>query len=175
MNYKESLKFAMESLASDHDYTFIGQGAEFGGHGMAPSIDDISLDNRLEMPVFEETQTGIALGMALSGLNIVSMYPRFDFFISGASQLINHSDKINHMSKGQFKPNLFFRVGVGSKIPLDAGPQHTNDYTKEFKSMLTDIQVLNLDNSVLPHTIILDAAEKGGIYLTVEHYALYGE
>ena len=98
-----------------------------------------------------------------------------DFFISGASQLVNHADKMKAMGKGQFNPNVFFRVGVGSKVPIDAGPQHTNDYHKEYEAMLSDIKVLVLDNSVRPHEMILGAAKVGGMYLLVEYYELYGD
>ena len=41
------------------------------------------------------------------------------------NQLVNHLDKIEIISKGNFKPKVIVRVLVGSKKPLDAGLQHT--------------------------------------------------
>lgn len=174
MTYVDYLTASMGYLANEHDYIFIGQGAECGGHGMAPTLELVPNLNRYEMPVFEETQTGLALGMALQGLNIVSMYPRFDFFISGANQLINHADKLKQMSNERFKPNLIYRVGVGSKFPIDAGPQHTNDYSEEFSNLLVSIPVIKLDKKDSIKECFQNAAMNGGIYLFVEYYEHYG-
>lgn len=171
--YKEALTDGTSGLVREHGYIVIGQGATDGGHGMASTISQELSDRCIELPVFEETQTGIALGMGLAGKNVISIYPRFDFFISGLSQLINHSDKLKIMSRGQFQPNVIFRVGVGAKIPLDAGPQHTNNYTKQLKEMLVDITVHEFKKGHNPLTTFDEISEKGGIYLLVEHYEYY--
>ena len=92
--YKQNLTNATTLLVEEHGFFIIGQGATDGGHGMSATIDQKLSAKCIELPVFEETQTGIALGMALAGKNVISIYPRFDFFISGLSQLINHSDKL---------------------------------------------------------------------------------
>jgi pyruvate/2-oxoglutarate/acetoin dehydrogenase E1 component len=173
--YKQCLTDCTSKLVQEKGYLIIGQGARDGGHGMCATIEEKLKDSCIELPVFEETQTGIALGMGLAGENIISIYPRFDFFISGMSQLINHSDKINLMSHGKFKPNIIFRVGVGAKVPLDAGPQHTNNYTNQFKEMLTWIKVHEISKSVDPCKIFDEIYENGGIHLVVEHYEYYGD
>ena len=108
-SYKECLKLATSDLVQNKDYIIIGQGALDGGHGMCATIDPKLKENCVELPVFEETQTGMALGMGLAGKNVISIYPRFDFFISGLSQIVNHSDKLKIMSNGRFKPNIIFR------------------------------------------------------------------
>jgi pyruvate/2-oxoglutarate/acetoin dehydrogenase E1 component len=173
--YKDCLFLGMKRLIQNKKYMVIGQGATDGGHGMAATIPKELYSECIEMPVFEETQTGIALGMGLAGKNVVSIYPRFDFFISGLSQLINHSDKINLMSNGLFSPNIIFRVGVGAKVPLDAGPQHTNNYSIEMKSMLTNIKVHELQKGANPLNTFKEIEHNGGIHLIVEHYEFYGD
>ena len=170
LTYKDHLTLATSSLVNEFDFFIIGQGTRDGGHGMSATIDDKLYKNCIELPVFEETQTGIALGMGLSGINVISIYPRFDFFISGLSQLINHSDKLQSMSSGQFKPNIIFRVGVGAKIPLDAGPQHTNNYTKQLKEMLTSIKVHELKKNSNPSKVFEIIKREKGIHVVVEHY-----
>jgi pyruvate/2-oxoglutarate/acetoin dehydrogenase E1 component len=173
--YKDKLTAFTSQLVTDHDYLIIGQGAQDGGHGMASTIDPSLKKKCIELPVFEESQTGIALGLGLAGFNVMSIYPRFDFFISGLSQFINHSDKLNEMSQGQFNPNIIFRVGVGAKEPLDAGPQHTNNYSEQIKAMLKFITVHELDRqSDLNATFDL-MKQKGGMRLLIEHYEFYGD
>ena len=72
--YKEKLTEATTRLMREHNYFVIGQGATDGGHGMSATIDPAYVSQCIELPVFEETQTGIALGMGLSGQNVVSIY-----------------------------------------------------------------------------------------------------
>ena len=42
------------------------------------------------------------------------------------------------------KPRVIIRVSVGSKNPIDAGPQHTQDHSEAFKKMLTNVNVVEL-------------------------------
>lgn len=175
LTYKQKLTEFTTRLVLDHDFYIIGQGVLDGGHGMSATIETSLQKNCIELPVFEETQTGIALGMGLAGKNVISIYPRFDFFISGMSQLINHSDKLKVMSHGKFKPNIIFRVGVGAKVPLDAGPQHTNNYTEQLREMLVDISVHELSRGKDPDLVFVDVLGRGGIHLIVEHYEYYGD
>ena len=173
--YKQRLRDSTTKLVNEQGYIIIGQGARDGGHGMSSTIDETLLASCIELPVFEETQTGIALGMGLAGCNVMSIYPRFDFFISGLSQLVNHSDKVEAMSGGKFRPNIVFRVGVGAKVPLDAGPQHTNNYAAPIREMLTRIVVHEIGKGVDPQVAFDTVATDGGIHLIIEHYEYYGD
>ena len=173
--YKESLAVGTKRLVTEKNYIIIGQGARDGGHGMSSTIDSSLIDNCIELPVFEETQTGMALGLGLAGKNVISIYPRFDFFISGLNQLVNHSDKLQLMSHGKFSPNIVFRVGVGAKVPIDAGPQHTNNYSQQLKEMLISTKLHELKKGSNPSIVFQQILDKGGIHLLVEHYELYGD
>ena len=88
---------------------------------------------KLELPVFEDAQMGMSIGLALNGYVPITCYPRFDFLILAMNQLVNHLDKIRKMSRNEMKPKVIIRTSIGSKIPLDGGPQHTQNYTKVFK------------------------------------------
>ena len=50
------------------------------------------------------------------------------------------------MSKNQFLPKVIIRTSIGSKKPLDGGPQHTQDYTTIFKKVLTEVEVIYLND-----------------------------
>ena len=61
--------------------------------------------------------------------------------------MVNHLDKMNKISSNEFKPFVLVRVMVGAKKPIDAGLQHTQDYSNEIKSMLKYIDVVKLKKS----------------------------
>jgi len=132
--YKDELTKAMTFLAEKDNTIFIGQQIVYAGNPMSTTLGNVPKEKMIEVPVMEETQMGMSLGLAITGKTVISFYPRWDFLVSAANQLINHADKFEHMT-GK-KANIIVRVGVGSKDPLDPGIQHRNDYTQEFKSIL---------------------------------------
>ena len=116
----------------------------------------------------------MTIGLGMADYKVVSFYPRWDFLICAANQLVNHLDKLKIMSDGDWNPNIIIRVGKGSDKPLDPGHQHKADYTEEFSSILKHINVIKLDS----HDKILPAYEKamkGGIWVMVEYPELYYE
>ena len=135
----------MEWLAEKDNTIFLGQACKVSGHAISSTLEKVPEDKRVELPVFEETQMGVSTGMALEGFVPITMYPRFDFFILSCNQLINHLDKMRDMSKGDMTPRVIIRVAVGSKNPIDAGPQHTQDHSEAFRKMLTDVNVVQLN------------------------------
>ena len=89
---------------------------------------------------------GLSTGLAINGYVPICIYPRFDFLLLAMNQFVNHLDKIRYMSFGEFKPRVIIRTSIGSKRPLDGGVQHTQNYTKIFKSILTEVEVIDLKN-----------------------------
>ncbi len=135
----------MEWLASKDDTIFLGQACKVSGHAISSTLERVPDEKRVELPVFEETQLGVSTGMALEGFVPITMYPRFDFFILSVNQLVNHLDKIRQMSDNEMATRVIIRVAVGSKNPIDAGPQHTQDHSDAFRKMLTDVNVVQLE------------------------------
>jgi pyruvate/2-oxoglutarate/acetoin dehydrogenase E1 component len=144
MKYKEELTRSMKWLSDKEDTVFLGQACAVSGHSISSTLVDVELKKRIEMPVFEEVQLGISTGMAMNGYVPITMYPRFDFFILACNQLVNHLDKMEEMSKGNMRPRVIIRVATGSKTPIDAGPQHTQNHYEAFKKMLTNINIVEL-------------------------------
>jgi pyruvate/2-oxoglutarate/acetoin dehydrogenase E1 component len=144
MSYKNELIRAMEWLARKDDTIFLGQACKVSGHAISSTLEKVPDEKRIELPVFEEMQMGISTGMALEGFVPITMYPRFDFFILACNQLVNHLDKMRDMSKDDMTPRVIIRVAIGSKNPIDAGPQHTQNHTEAFRKMLTEVEVVEL-------------------------------
>ena len=176
MKYKKELIKAMEWLGEKENTIFLGQACKVSGHSISSTITNVPQEKRIELPVFEETQMGISTGLALEGFVTITIYPRFDFFILACNQLINHLDKMQEMSKGAMNPKVIIRVSVGSKNPLDAGPQHTQNHTEAFRKMLTNVNVVELlePEQIFPAFKEAYEREDGRPTLLVEHGEFYG-
>jgi|TARA_R100000908_G_C3749424_1_gene144230 pyruvate/2-oxoglutarate/acetoin dehydrogenase E1 component len=166
----------MEWLSEKDNTIFLGQACKVSGHAISSTLEKVPDDKRVELPVFEETQMGVSTGMALEGFVPITMYPRFDFFILSCNQLINHLDKMRDMSKGDMTPRVIIRVAVGSKNPIDAGPQHTQDHTEAFRKMLTDVNVVQLNEpeDIFPAFKEAYEREDSKSTLLVEYGEYYG-
>jgi pyruvate/2-oxoglutarate/acetoin dehydrogenase E1 component len=172
--YLDALTEAMGITMHEYpDTIFIGQQIVYYGNPMSKTIEGLPKERMIETPVMEETQMGMTVGLAMTGHRVVTFYPRWDFLILAANQLINHLDKLEAMSDGEWKPNVIVRVGKGSDKPLDPGHQHKADYTDAFEKMLTNCTITKLDRSdkILP--AYKKALEDGGIHILVEYPELY--
>jgi pyruvate dehydrogenase E1 component beta subunit len=150
MNYKEEV-FKGMSLLNEHPKTiFMGQAIEYKGTALTHQVKDFPKEKLLELPVAEEFQAGVALGLALDGYIPVSIYPRMNFIILAMNQIVNHLDKWEAMSMGQSKPKVIMKAVVGSEFPLDPGHQHKANYTQTFKNACTNIDVVEL---LYPHQV----------------------
>ena len=145
MTYFDELKRSMEWLASQKDTLFLGQAVEYPGTGMTNTLKNVDKSKLLEMPVNEDMQMGITLGLALNGTVPISLYPRWNFLLLAANQLVNHVDKIKIMSDGQYTPKIIIRTSIGSQRPLHPQHQHIADFTGGFKAMCDFVDIIKLD------------------------------
>lgn len=134
-------------LAEQPGALFIGQGVSYSGHNMFKHLEGIPDSQRVEFPVAEELQLSACCGLAMEGFLPISIFPRMDFMLRAMDSLVNHLDKIEQMSCGQFKPKVIIRTRVGSKKPLDAGPQHTQNHTEAFRHMLKSVHVVEIQQA----------------------------
>lgn len=130
-------------LAGDPRVIFMGQAVEYAGTAMSNTLKDVPKEKLLEMPVFEDTQMGMTLGLALSGYIPVSIYPRWNFLACATNQLVNHVDKITMMS--DYKPRIIIRTGIGSERPLHPQHQHVGDYTDAYRLLCPNIDIIRLE------------------------------
>lgn len=144
MKYFEELKKAMSLLAEHPKTFFIGQAVEYEGTGLFDTMSHLPAEKKLELPVAEYFQTGLANGMAIEGMIPVSTYPRWNFLLMGVDQIVNHLDKFITMSDGKLKPKVIIRVAVGSEKPVDPQCQHKGNFSDAFRSMLKNIEVIEL-------------------------------
>lgn len=146
MTYVEEISKAMKLLAEDERTVILGQSVKWKGTGLFWTLEGtFPMERRIELPIFEDVQMGMSIGMALEGFIPVSLYPRLDFLILALNEMINHLDKMEAMSDGQFKPKVIIRSAIGSVKPLFPGYQHNQDHSEAIKKMCTNIDVVVLD------------------------------
>ena len=144
MKYFSELKKAMSLLAEHPKTIFIGQAVEYEGTGLYDSLKHLPSNKRIELPVAEYFQTGLANGIAIEGMIPVSTYPRWNFLLMGADQIVNHLDKFKTMSNGKLQPKVIIRVAVGSERPVDPQCQHKGNFSDAFRLMLKNTEVIEL-------------------------------
>ena len=144
MKYNSEIIKAMSMLGDNPKTIFIGQAVEYEGTGLYDSLSHLPLEKRIELPVAEYLQSGLANGMAIGGLIPISTYPRWNFLLMGTDQIINHLDKFKNMSNGKLTPKVIIRVAVGSEYPVDPQCQHKGNFSEAFRKMTNNTEVIEL-------------------------------
>jgi len=173
LGYASELTEAMSFLAMDPRTVFIGQAIRYPGTAVTNTLKNVPMDRRIEMPVAEQLQMGISIGMSLNGFIPVTIYPRWNFLLLAMSELVNHLDKLPLIS--EYRPKVIVRTVVGSERPLNPGPQHLGNFTKAFKSICQTIKFVELEE---PENIVpayKEALARDGSTVLVEFGDYYQE
>ena len=147
MKYFDELKRSMTWLGEQPNTMFLGQAVEYAGTAMTNTLAEVNRSKLLEMPVNEDMQMGMTLGIALNGTVPISIYPRWNFLILAANQIVNHLDKIKLMSDGGYTPKVIIRTGIGSQRPLHPQHQHIADFTAGFRALCDYVDIIRLDDA----------------------------
>ena len=177
LKYFDELKRSMEYLACDPKTVFLGQAVACAGTAMSNTLKDVSLNQKIELPVDEDMQMGMTNGLALQGKLPVSVFPRWNFFLLATNQLVNHLDKFSEMSGGGYQPKAIIRTSIGSERPLHPGHQHIGDYTDAYRKMLKNMEVIRLEEAeeVYPAYEKARTREDGKSTILVEYGDFYNE
>ena len=165
----------MEWLGEKDDTIFLGQSVKYSGNAIFNTLSTLNDSMKIETPVFEEVQMGMSTGMAMDGLDPKSCFPRFDLLMRCMDSLVNHLDKMQVMTENTFRPKVIMRTSIGSTNPLNGGVQHTQDYTKVFKDILTEVDVILLNEPEEIFPTFQNAYENDGSSLIIEWGDYYNE
>lgn len=172
--YYNKLCAAMTMLGKNDKTIFLGQSTVWEGHALFATLKDVPSNKKIELPVMEDFQAGMSLGLALEGYIPINIYPRFDFLLLATNQIFNHTDNIKYFSN-KLNPKVIFRVSVGSKTPMDPGIQHCQNYVEAFKLMSKTIDVIDLMSTelIIPSYEKAINREDGKSTILVEYGNLY--
>ena len=144
MKYFNELKKSMDYLGNKKNTIFIGQAVEVPGTAMSSTLKDIKKRKLLELPVAEDMQMGMTLGLSIEKNIPISIFPRWNFLLYGMNQLINHIDKFKVMCGNQITPKIIIRTSIGSQRPLHPQYQHIGDFSAAIQKMCTTIEIIKL-------------------------------
>lgn len=145
--YFDELSRSMEFLGEFDDVIFMGQSVAVAGTAMRNTLLNVDENKLVELPVEEDFQMGLSIGMAISGMTPVTIFPRWNFLLLATNQVVNHLDKLKELTQEQNPGKVIIRTGIGSEKPLFPGPQHTGDFTEAFKLMCPHMNVVRLDTA----------------------------
>ena len=175
MKYFEELKKSMEFLAKNKKTFFIGQAVEVQGSAMRNTLKGIDKKKLLELPVAEEMQMGMTIGMLMSNYIPVSIFPRWNFLLLALNQLVNHLDKLPEMTNNFYTSKAIIRTGVGSQRPLHPQCQHISDFTKSVNLMTDTITVVKLKEPFQIFREYKKALKRKNSTILVEYGDYYNE
>lgn len=142
--YHDSITKQMEKFAKDKKVIFLGQ--QCSSENYYDTLTNIPLHCRREMPVCEELQLGLSIGMALNGYLPISIFQRMDFLPRACDQFVNHLNLISKLSRGLYNPKVIIRTSIGTNKPFDVGLQHNKDLTELMKKTI-DIPIFKVTTS----------------------------
>lgn len=130
-SYKDAMNIAMTELGQ--------QGAIFIGYNVAKgdamgTLKNVPEEQKLETPVAENLMSGLAIGMSFEGFIPVLYFERHDFILNALDAIVNHIDKIERISHGEFKVPVVIRAVTADAGPFYSGITHSQDFTKLLES-----------------------------------------
>ena len=130
ISYKDAISKAMQDLGKA-GCIFIGYNVAKGdAMGTLKTVDQ---NQKLETPVAENLMSGLAIGMSFEGFLTVLYFERHDFMLVAMDAIVNHIDKIERISHGEFKVPVIIRAVTADSGPFYSGITHSQDFTEVFR------------------------------------------
>ena len=174
MTYKDAIIESTYKLSLNSDTIFMGYNVKKGlANGTFKGISENQL---FETPVAENLMLGLATGLSLQNYLPIVYIERFDFILNALDSIVNHLDKIEVLSRGDFNPKVILKVAIGIKNkPLFSGPTHTQDFTDAMKHLVSfPVIKLNPTKHHIFDTYELAKNSKSSIMI-IEEKELYNE
>ena len=130
-NYHIAIREEMEKLAENYKVIFLGQ--QTLSESFYGTLKNIPVERRMEMPVAEDMQMGLSIGLALEGYLPVSIFQRMDFLPRACDQLVNHLNLMKKLTRDRYNPKVIIRTTIGIE---NVGLQHNKDLTDMFQAIL---------------------------------------
>jgi pyruvate dehydrogenase E1 component alpha subunit len=134
ISYKEAMNLAMKELG-DEGAIFIGYNVAKGD--AMGTLKEVLAEQKLETPVAENLMSGLAIGMSFEEFLPVLYFERHDFMMVAMDAIVNHIDKIERISHGEFKVPVIIRAVTADGGPFYSGITHSQDFTEVLKAAVT--------------------------------------
>jgi pyruvate dehydrogenase E1 component alpha subunit len=134
LSYKDAINVAMKELG-DAGAIFIGYNVARGD--AMGTLKEVAADQKIETPVAENLMSGLAIGMSFEGFLPVIYFERHDFMLVAMDAIVNHIDKIERISHGEYKVPVIIRAISADAGPFYSGITHSQDFTKLMKAAVS--------------------------------------
>jgi hypothetical protein len=134
MSYKDAINLAMRELG-DAGAIFIGYNVARGD--AMGTLKEVPMEQKLETPVAENLMAGLAIGMSFEGFLPVIYFERHDFMLVAMDAIVNHIDKIERISHGEYQVPLIIRAIAADAGPFYSGITHSQDFTTLMKAAVS--------------------------------------
>ncbi len=126
LKYTEAIREATDQMMeNDRDVFVIGLGVAYhnGADGTTAGLKAKYPERILDVPVSEDSFTGMAIGAAINGLKPIVHHGRVEFSLFAADQIFTQAARWNYMFGGNNPVPIVLRINVGRQ--WGNGPQHT--------------------------------------------------
>ena len=169
LTYKDAVEKAMTKFGEE--------GAVFIGYNVARgdamgTLKGVPFEQKIETPVAENLMMGLAIGLSFEGFKPVVYFERHDFMLVAMDAIVNHLDKIERISHGEFKVPVIVRAIAADSGPFYSGITHSQDFTELLKAAVT-IPVIEPTNGPEVINAFRGAALSGRPAIIIEKKSRY--
>tara|TARA_R100000005_G_C4999337_1_gene206074 strand:- start:1397 stop:2608 length:1212 start_codon:yes stop_codon:yes gene_type:complete len=170
ISYKDAVIEAMTDLGSKENFVCIGYNV-LRGDAMG-TLKNVSDDKKLETPVAENLMMGLAIGCSFEGFKPVVYFERHDFILVAMDAIVNHLDKIERISHGEYKTPVILRAVTADAGPFYSGITHSQDFTNTLKEAV-DFPVITPTNGPEVLKAFKAASNSGKPAIIIERKSFY--
>jgi len=170
ITYKDSVIQSMDYLGQKENFVCIGYNVLYGD--AMGTLKNLPAEKKLETPVAENLMVGLAIGSSFEGYKPVVYFERHDFMMVAMDAIVNHLDKIERISLGEFKTPVIIRAVTADAGPFYSGITHSQDFTNLLKSSL-DMPVISPRNGKEMIQAFKGVSESNRPAIIIERKSLY--
>ncbi len=160
----------MDYLGEKENFVCIGYNVLYGD--AMGTLKNLPAEKKLETPVAENLMVGLAIGSSFEGYKPVVYFERHDFMMVAMDAIVNHLDKIERISLGEFKTPVIIRAVTADAGPFYSGITHSQDFTNLLKSSL-DMPVISPRNGKEMIQAFKGVSESNRPAIIIERKSLY--
>lgn len=170
INFTQAINEALKiSMLKDKNILLLGLGVNDpkGIFGTTIGLEKFFPSNRIfDMPTAENSMTGLAIGLAITGKRPVIVHQRVEFSLLSMDQIINQAAKWFYMSGGKQNIPIVIRLIIGRG--WGQGPQHSQSLETLF-SHIPGLKVVSPSDPYSAKGLLIASIEDNNPVIFFEH------
>ena len=139
--------------------------------GTTKNLEKISNNKRIfDLPTAENSNMGIAIGLAISGIKTILTHQRVEFSLLSMEQIINQAAKWSYMTAGRMSVPIVLRLIIGRG--WGQGPQHSQSLESIFAN-IPGLKVISPSSAFDAKGLLITSIEDKNPVIFFEHRWLH--